>query len=211
MKIRSFGEKVLLNMADHIKDIIVIEDCIQEDHQDNLEKLVTGSNFPWFFYPGTILPTDVEYTNECIVQKGSNPPQFSHFLTLEKFPFVNTISPVLDTITSVVKTNIRILKIKFNLLTKSSNTSHHWPHTDLDNLTDDVRTGLYYVNDSDGPTYIFNEYAPKVKESVTEAVKINPEKGKLVIFDSRRFHASSSPNIHNARIVLNVVFTLSGA
>jgi hypothetical protein len=36
--------------------------------------------------------------------------------------------------------------------------------------------------------------------------KTNPKKEKILIFDSRRFHASSSPQLNNIRLVLNIVF-----
>lgn len=195
-------------MINYNQEIFVVENSISKEDQDKLETLTTSHNFPWFFYPGTILPTDVTYTNDCIIQKGLNPPQFSHFMEINQSPFVDLVAPILNTITSIFNTNIQILKLKFNLLTKSNKKTHHWPHADIDNFSDKLMTGIYFVNDSDGPTYIFDEFAPKKNNKATKNVTIDPEKGKMVLFDSRRFHSSSSPVVHEKRIVLNIVFRI---
>lgn len=195
-------------MINYSNDIIVVENSILLDEQNSLEGMVTDHSFPWFFYVGTILPRDVEYSNECIIEKGINPPQFSHFVSIEKSSFLNLVAPVLNSLTKIHNTNLEILKLKFNLLTKTNDQTHHWPHTDIDNFKDDIRTAIYYVTNSDGPTFLFNEFAPKINEAITSCVKVTPEKGKMIIFDSRRFHASSSPVDNNIRIVLNIVFKI---
>lgn len=195
-------------MINYNQDILVVKNSIDVEQQNTLLKFVTDHKFPWFFYPGTILPSDVQYTNDCIVEKGINPPQFSHYMTIDESQNKDLLSPILNCITSVVNNNIQILKLKFNLLTKYNKSTHHWPHSDIDDYDFKIMTGLYYVNTSDGPTYFFNKFAPKKSNSLKAVVKIDPEQGKLVIFDSRRFHASSSPVVNEKRIVLNVVFRI---
>lgn len=39
--------------------------------------------------------------------------------------------------------------------------------------------------------------------------QVPPQKGKLVVFDARRFHASSSPINNDVRIIMNVVFKVN--
>lgn len=198
-------------MSNYSNDIFVVENCILFEQQDALENCLTHHSFPWFFYTGTILPTDVTYTNACIIEKGFNPPQFSHFMSIENSPNVDLVAPILDCITKVFQTNIQILKLKFNLLTKYNKKTHHWPHSDIDDYNNNLMTAIYYVNNSDGPTFLFNEFAPKKNNKVTIATKVDPEKSKLVIFDSRRFHSSSSPVVNDKRIVLNIVFRIPEA
>jgi hypothetical protein len=195
-------------MVNYNKDILVVENSISVEEQDALERFVTHHSFPWFFYPGTILPTDVTYTNDCIIQKGLNPPQFSHYMSVENSPNINLVAPIFNCLAEIFQTNIQILKIKFNLLTQINKKTHHWPHADIDDYENKVMTGLYYVNNSDGPTYLFNKFAPKKNDNIIPLVKVDPEKGKMVIFDSRRLHSSSSPVVNNLRTVLNVVFKI---
>ncbi len=195
-------------MANYNNDILVVENSISLDQQDALEKFVTHHSFPWFFYPGTILPSDVTYSNNGIIEKGLNPPQFSHFMSVENSPNISLVAPILNCLAEICQTNIQILKLKFNLLSKSNKKTHHWPHADIDDYENKVMTGLYYVTNSDGPTFLFNKFAPKKNNRVSTVVKVEPQKGKMVVFDSRRFHSSSSPVVNESRIVLNIVFKI---
>jgi ectoine hydroxylase-related dioxygenase (phytanoyl-CoA dioxygenase family) len=68
---------------------------------------------------------------------------------------------------------------------------------------------VYYVNDSDGDTFLFNEFqnSNKVTE-VTLKQRVMPRKGRAVIFDSNRFHASSNPINNTSRFVINFTFKI---
>jgi hypothetical protein len=95
-------------------------------------------------------------------------------------------------------------RIKINmLLPRDVDYMWHTPHVDS---TDKHTVLLYYVNDSDGPTYFFEEkYDGTIKNSCTIMQEIEPEKGKYIIFDGNHFHASSQPS-NNLRSVINFNF-----
>lgn len=187
-------------------EAFTLENFLSEEQENSIHKLITDYTFPWSYYVGTILPSDYTYTNDCIVTQGINPPQFSHFVKIESCPYIEIISPILNTLAGYFNTKIQIMKMKFNLLHKNSDATHHYPHTDVDELNDDIKTAIYYVNDSDGDTYLFNEKAPKQSENVTVYKTITPKKGKMLVFNSNQFHASSSPINNDIRLVLNIVF-----
>lgn len=189
--------------------IIEIPNFIRPNEQNLLENYVRHPNFKWSYYEGTILKTDLLYTNDCIIQQGINPPQFSHLVNIRHNSNVIFIKPIFDAIANHFNLNLQILKCKYNLLTKRNCSFHHYPHSDLDDYENDIFTGIYYVNNSDGDTYLFNEFAPKKDDTATIMQKIKPEKGKLILFDSRRFHASSSPLENEIRLVLNIVFKVT--
>ena len=65
---------------------------------------------------------------------------------------------------------------------------------------------VYYVNDSDGDTVLFNEFYNTKSVSINR--RIAPKKGRAVIFDSNRFHASSNPINTPTRFVINFTFKL---
>lgn len=193
-------------MNNYDSNIIEKDNFILHNYQNSLEGYVSSSNFKWGYYEGTILKTDLQYTNSCIVEQGTNPPQFSHFVDIKYNSNVIFIQPIFNQLAVFLNTNLKIMKCKFNLLTKRNCNSHHYPHSDLDDFNGKVYTAIYYINNTDGETYLFNEFAPKEQNSVTVNRKIIPKKGKILIFDSRRFHASSSPQQHEIRLVLNIVF-----
>ena len=74
-------------------------------------------------------------------------------------------------------------------------TSYHGPHRDQPGPHTVV---LYYVNDSDGDTYFFDD-----DEQVID--RITPKKNTMVVFDGLTLHASSYPT-KGQRITINYNF-----
>lgn len=74
--------------------------------------------------------------------------------------------------------------------------SHHGPHVDDDHPHNVI---LYYVNDSDGDTYFFNNQRKVIK-------RVTPRKNRMVVFDGDILHASSYPIKSSIRITLNLNF-----
>lgn len=93
-----------------------------------------------------------------------------------------------------------VLRVKGNLLTRSNSSDAHIAHvdTDLKHLVI-----LYYVNDSDGDTTVYNETFGDDFDKLTVKQTVSPKKGRYIIFDGAHFHASASPSKHDVRIVLN--------
>jgi hypothetical protein len=92
----------------------------------------------------------------------------------------------------------------------------HYP-SDKNTILNDIHVdlneyhmvGLYYVNDSDGDTVIFDKskFSSQseffsVNDNLPVKQRVSPKKGRLVIFDGRWFHASTPPR-NNIRTILN--------
>jgi hypothetical protein len=60
---------------------------------------------------------------------------------------------------------------------------------------------VYYVNNSDGDTRIFDD-------NMTMLHSNTPAQGNAIIFPSNRFHCSSNPIQSNVRCIINFVFTV---
>jgi hypothetical protein len=98
----------------------------------------------------------------------------------------------------------RLIRAKANLMLRHSNYPKDFytiPHIDH---FGEIETFLYYVNDSDGDTVVFNE--KNTESTLTVNNRITPVRGKSVLFDSSYFHSSTPPTEHNERVVLNFVF-----
>jgi hypothetical protein len=98
-----------------------------------------------------------------------------------------------------------ILRIKANILSKTDKQNHiHPPHVDM---TTPHMVLLYYVNDSDGDTVIFDQsYHSEEISELTINRTISPKAGAAVFFDGLKYHSSSSPKNAKERIVLNINF-----
>ena len=96
-----------------------------------------------------------------------------------------------------------ILRIKANILNKTDKKNHiHPPHVDM---TTPHMVLLYYVNDSDGDTVIFDQkHSSGYVPTLTVNMKVSPKAGAAILFDGLKYHSSSSPKNTKERIVLNI-------
>lgn len=98
-------------------------------------------------------------------------------------------------------------RIKANILLKQQFPKDHYNSPHQDQPESNYISMVYYVNESDGDTILFNEFTQDNKFTVYK--RIQPKKNRLVVFESSRFHASSNPSINQDRFVLN--FVLEGS
>ncbi len=104
-----------------------------------------------------------------------------------------------------------IVRIKFNLLLQQKDAPefhYNIPHKDA---KDSAYSMVYYCNDSDGDTFLFNEFYQhgRLPTKLTIAERVTPKKNRAVIFESHRYHASSNPRINKDRMIINFVFHAS--
>ena len=117
-----------------------------------------------------------------------------------------------DVVCNLSTSNDLVLtRMKSNVLPKQKKGLfghiHHTPHIDCaesDRFTN--ISCIYYVNDSDGPTVLYNEYSADNPKKLTVFKKIPPKKGRLLAFHSNRYHTSSSPRRSQYRNIINMVF-----
>ena len=61
---------------------------------------------------------------------------------------------------------------------------------------------VYYVNDSDGDTIIYeNTFGTDKTATMVPHMRVTPKKGKAVLFDGMRYHCSSQPTTKHRCIV----------
>lgn len=99
-----------------------------------------------------------------------------------------------------------IIRIKLNIVPMAgpeSTGKYQMPHVDSDS---EHKVFLYYLNDSDGDTYFFNERFGDNPTSFTVQDTVTPEEGKAVLFDGNIYHAPSAPVKSPYRAVINIDF-----
>lgn len=108
-----------------------------------------------------------------------------------------------------------VIRTKVNMAFKQDESYKNkiqTPHSDQSDQGYEWVTGIYYVNDSDGDTLIFNEEESDLDENgnnnLTILEKISPKKGRLVLFNGKKIHVGSHPTEHNNRIVINFNYRL---
>lgn len=192
------------------EEIYVIDDVIPVTYQDFILEKVTGLQFPWYFN------TNLVSNEEQLAGDNTNIQGFNHFLFEEHKP----VSPFFESIYPLYLSIVDKAPVKFNLLERmrfnltypntTSDLKWHMPH--IDSLYPHY-IAIYYVNDSDGDTFIFNESNPTFEEDFdrmqmnkefTVRQRITPKKGRVVIFPGHIYHASSFAKKSKFRCVLNI-------
>lgn len=184
-------------------EIKEIEDFLPPSLQDHIESILLDSNFDWHYI------TDV--TTESILAKYKQPGfQNTPFLNgvpyNKNYDFFSFMSPLI--LDQCDNKNLSLSRIRIGLNVPSvnnTNVEYNSPHVDFNKFTmpefTDNVVALYYVNNSEGDTFIFNE-----KEECnlyTIQKRISPKKGKLVLFDGNYYHSSSPAKNSNIRLVIS--------
>jgi hypothetical protein len=108
----------------------------------------------------------------------------------------------------------KIIRSKINIATRSykEKDSRNYPHVDS---IEDHMVFLYYFNDSDGVTEVYDKKIFDVLKTVGNfgelkvSNSISPTAGKGVVFDGKKLHTGFSPKENDLRILLNICFTLN--
>lgn len=180
--------------------IIIDDDLFTAEDHEKIKDYMIGM-FPWYLGDGhegtsdsnqySTSPNVFEYIQLChgfvndfkVTSNHHNLTMVMERMLRAKYPFLG-----------------RIKRIKANLQTKIQNNNvdaYNTPHVDGDI---DHWVALYYVNNSDGDTTIFDSCDLTVKQ------KISPKQGRVVIFDGALLHAGMHPRNTDYRIVINFNF-----
>jgi hypothetical protein len=195
------------------ENYLLIDDLLDEKESSLIEKQMYDSFFPWYFtnakdengnmYTVGANTYDKWKNDENVIDAG----QFVHMFLKEGTQEINsdyTKIPfkIISEFAKKAKINIDfsdILKLKANLITQYreyTKNSFGVPHTDN---SCEHYVLIYYVNDSDGDTVLFNEN----KEIFA---KITPKKGRCLFFNGSILHAGGHPVDNFTRCVINMNF-----
>jgi hypothetical protein len=178
----------------------VVDSFLPKAYEDALEDMFFSPFFSWYYNSNTVNYHDFK------LETTINSPQFTHIFFKDGVPCSEHIPSISVLLHHIMLTqNIRtdnLARIKANLnfaVLKAKTDSHYGVHTDMGDVSKgDFMTFIYYVNDCDGDTIMFD---PKSKK---ETNRISPKKGRLVYFDSTVPHAGQPPKDSFVRCILNI-------
>lgn len=169
----------------------IIDNCISKELQDKIEKYFLQNTFPWFYQDSALGPT-VPTKHKKETPNTFDDPQFTHIFVDNGEINSSHIGIVIDLLKELKIEKSEILRCKANLKFKTNSkklhnifhVDHALPHQVL----------IYYINDSDGDTYLqLNKSLKKVK----------PKKGRVLMFKGGTMHAANHPRKTSKRLVLN--------
>jgi hypothetical protein len=190
--------------------LVQFDDVIPKAYQDQLE--AETSALGWYFHKETARPG---------LKFSQSYGGFFHmaFDIASSSPVASAVNALLVPLlfVSLDKAKLKfndLIRVRLGMFPKTMlDVPYHNPHVDF---YEPHIVGLYYVNDADGDTVVFNETFEKVslEQSVTyanegkftELARISPKKGRMVFFDGKHYHASMHPREHSQRIVVTFNF-----
>jgi hypothetical protein len=193
-----------------------IHDNFMEEHWlDDILQSFIEPHFPWFYMGKTSDDEAFDGNKHFVKDYG----QFSHLFVandqMEERYYDHFVKPIVDKLQTMYPIE-KIERAKVNLITPMSDYPsgcYHMPHYDNNpnyELADNEMfyTFLYYMSDTDGSTYFFNEKSGFNGDYLTIDRILEPKKNCGVMFDSTVYHASSVPTLvdNNPRIAMNLVF-----
>ena len=155
--------------------IKVIDNFLEKDVFEEIEKIVMGDKFPWFF-------NDFKNDSDDI-----NNFQFTHTVVRGngevESKFIQYMKPFFD------KLNIKkIFRIKINLTTRTQKLFNHLYHTDV---PFECTTAIFYINSNNGKTIFKN------------GETVNSVANRMVTFPTQTLHAGANCTNDIARVVIN--------
>ena len=174
--------------------IKIINNFLSKEKANILEQDFMGHLIPWFWNDSTTNIDDkIKHTTKNTIDLG----QFVHSIKSEEMT-----SSIFEGFKKVVN-NINynnLIRIKANLNSNKTGykkSSHQPIH--YDSHSTGYKSLIYYVNNSDGDTIFFNDNLKEIK-------RVNPKKGRAVLFDSNILHCGSNPIKSDVRGVINFIF-----
>ena len=198
-----------------IDDIYVFDDIIEKPYQELIKETLIGGDrpptvdqpeedFPWYYISDI---TDADHESTFQGRFG-----FTHQYAT---PEDGIVCDFHNLFLGLIQNSCKKLKIKeIDVLNGRSflQTPTNISKDDVDSPHVDLIVPhfvmLYYVNDSDGDTHIYNEKTkfaacyPDSEMKFTLKKKVSPKQGRVVFFNGIQWHTAQQPN-HNLRCIVN--------
>lgn len=191
-----------------IDDIIELDNIIPEQYQDLIEQQMTAENVNWHYMKD--ITYDVDKIKEIKIAEAK--PAFAHkFYDREKgviSPAYGLVLPIVYFACDQIKFRItEIIAVRSFLTIPLPLHQNRVDNPHVDREVSHINV-LYYVCDSDGDTIFYDKTFRDISPSLLKIEDlqvfktVTPKKGRAVIFDGSRYHASTRPT-YGSRIVVN--------
>lgn len=190
--------------------ITVLDDFIPTSLADEIAQLVSTRDFPWFYTESSSGVGKNYDINNKLIKESS---QHIHIVFDEQgavsnmYNYIKIMLYFLEDKTNLKVKDLFRVKINSLLTDRSAATQYNTPH--IDHPDSDYMSMVYYINDSDGDTVIFDQHVQQGYNNLTIANRVFPKKGKCVIFPSNQFHSSSNPVVADRRLIINFTFRIA--
>lgn len=190
-----------------MSDIIVIDNFLEKTYHAHLLSELNSSNFPWYYQSNISYEDNHEASKENLGNFG-----FGFWIKNDDWKdcgMAKFLMPFCYKVAEHVSAT-SIIRVRIDMTLFNPSNHMHQPHIDFDLPH---YACVYYVNDSDGDTVIYNEKfngnEAKEIESLTVKERISPKANRLLLFNGNYYHTGHSPSKHKNRIIINSNYGIS--
>jgi hypothetical protein len=169
----------------------IINDLITADEQDILENSLLNENTSWIFNRFAAYK-NTSYNVSDETKKKMN--SFRHVIFNGEIQDKDLFDKFIIIPQRLGAKNIYNIIAQLQLVTNEG-VRQGITHVDMPTHATPYFSTVYYVNNSDGPTVLYNSDGSKL-------VSCEHERGKVIMFDGNIFHHSSKPTI-DIRCIVN--------
>ena len=184
-----------------MNEVIVIDDIIPKEDQIKIFELMSQNNLPYQYNRSKVVDASTLPKNDRIIDSSMmvNVVVFNDFTS----PLLKEFVPIIAAIPFKIR---QLLRVKVNIThphVLSREDTFNVPHVDYDGF-DTLVTAIYYLNDSDGDTYIFDQDRNYKGNDLTIKKQVSPKQGRLVVFSGDLLHSGNNPRTNETRMVANI-------
>ena len=185
--------------------IKILDNIIPKKQQEKIKNFMYGKTFPWYY------TADITHINN---KHQARPGHFHIFMDKGEVnsDYITEVKKISDSVNKKIKKKLEMYQVRSflqlplneKILKKSGKHKEDTPHIDL---FDPHTVYLYYVNDCDGDTVLYNykskdkQYIPYY-EDIKIIRKVKPKQGRVLIFDGMTWHSSTQPT-EGPRCIIN--------
>ncbi len=191
----------------------VVDNFLDEKNFRKFADFVESPDFPWFYISNVSLPPGADMLDPLARETfGYNHMIFNHETNDKSFVF-QSMPLILTTFEETFGVKIKkLLRIRMGMKhPKIGFTADNYNLPHVDYFTPHA-TLIYYINDSDGPTHVFDQtYTEQTGEPETFTIKnkIEPKANRMLYLENGLvYHTAANPMVHDRRIVLNINLVL---
>jgi hypothetical protein len=187
----------------------IVDNFLDPLNFNKLKEFVESPDFPWFYVSHVSLPPGAEMTDPLAQETfGYNHMVYNEEDNSKSFVF-STMSYILSTFEETFGTKIKkLLRVRMGMKHPKigfTEDNYNLPHVDY---FFPHATLIYYINDSDGPTRIFDQvFTEQTGEPDKFTVKatVEPKANRMVYLENGLvYHTAANPITTDRRIVLNI-------
>ena len=182
--------------------IDVYNDVLNETHFQEVKHIVESAEFPWYIRYNRHVTNSTYHKDEDMYQ--NNPLfSFTHLcsgwdnIKTDYYDMTHELAEKCK-----IKANLKdyvTKRLRWRMHIRSETNVRSKPHLDMQNFEpkDGLKVGIFYLHDSDSPTYIYNDEKRVIAE-------IESKPNRLLVMRGNMLHGGGKPKTHNFRIVLNI-------